>query len=299
MQPLLGALCGVLIVGGVFVFLAGLRAAPDPAPGTPGRTRKGPSRLRRVLGLTPQTTPVGRAYRFASVVAGFVAWLFTGWVVLVLIVPAALLFLPGLIRPRTNEAVIKRVEALEEWLRNLQGLITVGMGIEAALQASAASSPLPIRKEVSALAANLRSGWSSEDALRTFGDDLDSTTADLIVLALILAVRQRGSGLALVLDGLAHSVAQDVRMQRLVEADRAKPRQQARLITLITLAAFLGAFALPMYAKAYSTPLGQMVLLLLVGMYAGALVWMRSMTISKPMPRLLHTGTRRLQEVEQ
>lgn len=301
MQPLLAAACGAALMGGMLLFAAGLRPPREPETSTPGRTGTGPSKLRVVLGLTSQTSSRTRAYRLAAVSAGMVAWLLTGWVSLLLIVPGALLFLPSLIRPRTNEEAIKRVEALEEWLRNLQGVITVGMGIESALQASQRSAPPAIHVEVATLAANLRAGWSSEDALRAFADDLDSATGDLIVSSLILAVQRRGNGLGQVLAGLAESVAQDVRMQRLVEADRAKPRSTARWITLITLGVMALGATQTGYIAPYGTPLGQLVLLVLIAMYAGALLWMRSMTISKPLPRFLNNPKARpiLREVEQ
>ena len=50
---------------------------------------------------------------------------------------------------------------------------------------------------------------------------------DLVAANLILGARRRGAGLASVLEGLAESVAADVRARRQVEADRAKPRATA------------------------------------------------------------------------
>jgi Flp pilus assembly protein TadB len=300
MQPLIAAVCGSALIAGALLFVASLRPPRERAASAPSRTQQGPSKLRLMLGLTPQTNARAKAARVGAVAAGMVAWLLTGWVVLVVILPGALLFLPSLIRPRTNETAIKRVEALEEWLRNLQGVITVGMGIESALQASQRSAPLAIRTEVATLAANLRSGWDSVDALRAFADDINSATGDLIVSSLILAVQRRGSGLGQVLAGLADSVAQDVRMQRLVEADRAKPRSTARWITLITLGVMVVAATQTSYIAPYGTPVGQVVLLVLLVLYALALLWMRSMTIGRPMPRFLNAVSPRvLQEVEQ
>ena len=81
----------------------------------------------------------------------------------------------------------------------------------------------------------LRARWATEDALRAFADDLDDATGDLIAANLILGARRRGAGLASVLDGLAESVAADVRARREIEADRAKPRATARWVTIITV----------------------------------------------------------------
>ena len=46
-----------------------------------------------------------------------------------------------------------------------------------------------------------------------------------------------GPGLARVLTELAHSLTEEVTMRRKVEADRAKPRANARWLLLITVAA--------------------------------------------------------------
>ena len=78
------------------------------------------------------------------------------------------------------------------------------------------------------------------------------------------ASQRRGSGLTRVLDGLAETVADEVRMRRQVEADRAKPRTTARAVTLITLVVLaLLAFNTD-YIAPYGTGLGQLVLALLL-----------------------------------
>ena len=60
----------------------------------------------------------------------------------------------------------------------------------------------------------LRARWDTEDALRAFADELDDATGDLVAANLILGARRRGAGLASVLEGLAESVAADVRARR-------------------------------------------------------------------------------------
>jgi len=82
-------------------------------------------------------------------------------------------------------------------------------------------------------------------------------------------------------------VAEEVAMRRRVEAERAKPRTTARAVTLITLGVVaLGALNRT-YLAPYGTPLGQLVLLGVTGMFVGPLAWMRALTLSAPQPRLL------------
>jgi len=135
---------------------------------------------------------------------------------------------------------------------------------------------------------NIASGrWPAEDALRAFADDLADPTGDLVGAALILASRRRGPGLAAVLDGLAASVAAEVRARRSIETDRAKPRATARWVTIITLGV-LGLLALNgTYLEPYSTPLGQLILAMLLSAYVGALLWLRQASTGRAPARFL------------
>ncbi len=78
-------------------------------------------------------------------------------------------------------------------------------------------------------------------------------------------------------------MAADVRARRQVEADRAKPRATARWVTLITTGVLVLLAVNGSYVAPYGTPLGQVILLVLLGAYAGVLVWLRSMTAT-PRP---------------
>ena len=160
----------------------------------------------------------------------------TGWLVAVLVVPAAVLGLPFLVGAPPETARINRLEAMAEWTRNLAGVLTVGVGGAGALTVRhlCARPRNPSKRGVAA--GGIGCGrWSTEDAPAcVFADELDDATGDLVAAYLILGARRRGSGLASVLQGLAESVAEDVTARRKIEADRAKPRSNARTVTLIS-----------------------------------------------------------------
>ncbi|WP_246088102.1 type II secretion system F family protein [Nocardioides albertanoniae] len=223
--------------------------------------------------------------------AGVLGWLVTGWLLALIIGPAAVIGLPYLLATSPAKARIARLEALEEWSRSLSGVLTVGAGLEQALIATLRSTPAPIAGEVGRLAARLRARWRTEDALRAFADELDDATGDLVAANLILGSRRRGAGLSAVLDSLAESVAADVRARRQVEADRAKPRATARWVTIISATVLLVLALSGGYVEPYSTPLGQIILTILLAAYAALLVWMRRMAEGRPPPRIL--GNRR------
>lgn len=274
MIVLVPALAGALVVGGLIALVVGLRPSP---------VVERPSRPRRVLKLTKQT----RMLLLGGVVAGVVAFLVTGWVLALVVVPVAFVGLPVLLSSSSAAQRIERLEAMEEWTRSLSGVLTVGVGLEQALVATLRSTPVAISPEVTRLVARLRARWNTEDALRAFADELDDATGDLVAANLILGARRRGAGLASVLEGLAESVAADVRARRQVEADRAKPRATARWVTLISVGVLAILAVSGTYVEPYQSPLGQVILVALLAMYVATLVWMKRMAIGRAMPRFL------------
>lgn len=274
MIVLIPALAGALIVGGLLTLIAGVR--PSPVVGRPSRALK-------VRTLSKQS----RVLLFSGLVVGVVAFLVTGWVLALVIVPVAFVGLPTLLSSSSAAARIRRLEAMEEWTRSLSGVLTVGVGLEQALVATLRSTPAAIAPEVTRLVARLRARWVTEDALRAFADELDDATGDLVAANLILGARRRGAGLASVLEGLAESVAADVRSRRQVEADRAKPRATARWVTLISVGVLVILAVSGTYVEPYQSPLGQVVLVALLTAYVATLVWMKHMAIGRAMPRFL------------
>jgi Flp pilus assembly protein TadB len=277
MMALVPALAGALIVAGVIGVVVGLRPAPVP------ENRPRSRRVRRLQSLDRTT----RLLLLGGLGAGVVAWLVTGWALAVIAVPVATVGLPILLSAGSAASRIQRLEAMEEWTRSLSGVLTIGVGLEQALAATLRSTPAPIAPEVTRLVARLRARWVTEDALRAFADELDDSTGDLIAANLILGARRRGAGLSSVLEGLAESVAADVRARRQVEADRAKPRATARWVTLISAGVLVILAVSGTYVAPYKSPLGQVILIALLSAYVAALVWMKRMAQGRNLPRFL------------
>ena len=278
MIALVPALGGALVVAGIIGLAAGLRPTAEPEP-----VRVRWANLTRLRGTSRRT----QLLLLTGFAVGAIAWLVTSWVLAFVIAPVAAVGLPMLLSAPPAAARIERLEAIEEWTRSLSGVLTVGVGLEQALVATLRSTPEPIGDEVSRLVARLRARWATEDALRAFADELDDSTGDLVAANLILGARRRGAGLASVLEGLAESVASDVRARRQVEADRAKPRSTARWVTLISAAVLVILALSGTYVEPYRSPLGQVILVALLSVYVATLIWMRQMAMGRPLPRFL------------
>jgi Flp pilus assembly protein TadB len=285
LTALVPAIGGALVVVGIIGVIVGVTPQPD-RPAAP-RRRSPLSRLR--------FSRRSRLLLGGGLIGGAIVAIVTGWLLAIVIAPLAAVGLPLLLSPSDAADRIARLEAMEEWIRSLSGVLTAGVGLEQALIATLRSAPPEIRPEVGRLVARLRARWGTEAALRALADDLDDSTGDLIAANLILGARRRGSGLAAVLESLAESVAADVRARRQIEADRAKPRTTARWVTLITVSVLVVLGLTGDYVAPYRSGLGQLVLALMLAAYGGVLFWMRRMAAGRPLPRFI--GEKALKEV--
>lgn len=284
MTALVPGIGGALVVAGIIGLFLGLQPPPEKPPAPSRRAAPG---VTKFTSLTPRT----RILLIVGFGLGVLVASLTGWFIAIILGPAVVAGLPSLLSAPAPAAQIDRLEAMEEWTLSLSGVLTAGVGLEQAVIATLKSTPEAIRPEVSQLVARLRARWGTEEALRAFADDLNDATGDLVASNLILGARRRGAGLASVLKSLAESVAADVRARRAIEADRAKPRATARWVTIITIGV-LGVLSFTgSYIEPYKSPLGQLVLVVLLSMYVATLLWMRSMATGKPLPRFLGLRT--------
>ncbi|MGW7276077.1 type II secretion system F family protein [Streptomyces sp. NPDC054864] len=224
----------------------------------------------------------------AAVVLWMVIWLISGNFTAGLLIGVAVIGVPWLLSPAQAAKVrIGQLEGLSEWTQRLAGLLRLGMGLEQAMITSRKGAPEELAEQIGTLADRLHMGWRPEEALRSFGDELDDITADKVVAALILSVSDRGPGLAQALEDLAATVRAEVAGKRDTEADREKPRTTMRWMVIITLGVIVAGFFVPSYTAPYSTLLGQLVLAMLTVGFIGTLALMRHLAHYRRIPRFL------------
>ena len=276
---------GLLITGGLLALVLGLRRAE------PGPTR--PSRSAADLWARLTRRPPGVRGRrrdlvlLASLAVGFVLAALTGWVVALVIAPLLALGLPYLLvvpKPRDVELM----EALDRWVRSLAATLATGKSVTDAIRVSRRTAPPLVAEEVGTLVLRLNNRWDTDDALRRFADELDSADADGVVAALMLAARRGANGASLTLQALADSLQAQLRSRRVIEVERSKPYVVVRQVTVISLATLGGVYLLaPDFFAPYRTPLGQVILAVLLVLYLTSLIMMRRRARQAPRSRIL------------
>jgi Flp pilus assembly protein TadB len=224
------------------------------------------------------------------VIAGVAVGLITGWVVAGLAALAAGLALPAIRRNRqAQRAQLARAEALPAWCEMLRDTLTGSAhGLETVIKVTASVAPLSLRADTDILVSNL-GRLSLDDSLRAFAERVADPVCDQVVMGLLV----RGSGdLAAVLSSIAASARQELEVRGRVEAGRSGLRWTARVIIGITLL-LAGGIALIHgdYLAVYSTPLGEVLLAVVVGVFAAGLWLMERVTRGAPPPRLLSLDT--------
>ena len=169
-----------------------------------------------------------------------------------------------------------RLEALATWTESLRDTIAGRSGLEQAIPASLRAAAPSLREPLARLVDRLHTRMPMPDALRRFADDLDDPGADLIIAALIINARLRGPGLRDLLGALSASVREELDMRRKVNAERRSTRRSAQIVVGVSVGLALGlALFNQGYVHGYDSPLGQLVLVVVVALYAAGFIWMR------------------------
>ena len=116
-----------------------------------------------------------------------------------------------------------------------------------------------------------------QDLTRLVPDDrLPENGFDLIVSALIMNARLRGPGLRQLLGALADTARSELDMRQRVSASRAGTRRSAQIVVIFSIVVMLGlAVFNRSFVAPYSSVQGQLVLVVVVALFAVGMLWMR------------------------
>ncbi len=276
----LGAALGVLLIAAA--------CRRTPATSALSRTR---GLCRAVRGRAGHGQALPRLV--VAVGAGVLTGAVTGWVVGAVVAAAAVWFLPRLVGPdRAHARRVARIEAIASWTEMLRDVLSAAAGLEQAILATAPLAPAAIRGEVAALTARLESGQRLAPALRTLARELDDPTADLVLAALVLAAEHQARQLGDLLGSLAVTAREQAAMRMRVETGRARTRTSVRGIVATTLAFAVGVVVFNRaYLDVYNTATGQIVLLLIGGLFAAGFAWLARIATGGRQSRVLALDT--------
>jgi len=222
-----------------------------------------------------------------SVITGCAAAMLTGWLILIVVLPLLALGLPYLlILPKPRD--IELLEALDRWVRSLAATLATGKSITDAIRISRRTAPPLLADEINLLVTRLNNRWETRDALMRFADAIDSPDADGVVAALILASSRGANGASVTLQALADSIQTQLKGRRAIEVERSKPYVVVRQVTVISLSTLALVFAFsPSFFAPYRTPIGQVLLSVLLIIYIASLLLMRRKARQPDRPRIL------------
>lgn len=273
-----GLLVGLLLGAGVVALARSTRASGSPSMST--------STASVLSGLE-------RGRLIAAAVLAFAVIMGTGWVLLSLAVGALVTFWGRLLHDRRADDERARVEAIAKWLEDLRDTLRgSAIGAEEALEQVASRPPEAIAVPLHHFVLRRRQGFRTDDALADLADELAHPTADAAIAALRLVVGgSAGAGrLHGTVQALAAAARDEVTARERIDRTRAVYQQSMQRLVVIgaVLIGYL-RFAAADLLRPYGTPVGQVLLGLPLAMWAGCVLWLRSLCRYE-LPRRARTG---------
>ncbi|MBA3292626.1 MAG: type II secretion system F family protein [Geodermatophilaceae bacterium] len=253
---------------GVSVLIVALQGT-DPATAGPRKQRFSRKAIERQTGLV-----------VAAVLVFVLTLVVTRWIVLAIALALLVLLWKRMFGGgREERLAITRVEGLAAWTESLRDTIAGAVGLEQAIPATAVNAAPSIRPSLNLFVDRLRVREPLPDALMKFADDLDDPSADLIVAALILNSRLRGPGLRDVLSALADSARDELDVRRRVEGSRRSTRRSVQIVVAV-IGLMSGALVLfnRSYVQPYASVEGQIVLAVVLAIFALSIFWLRRLS---------------------
>jgi Flp pilus assembly protein TadB len=274
-DQLLIILLGGIVGGGIALAVVGLRGLPARPQSGPGRLEQA---LRDLLGVRGAI----------AIGLGAIALLATRWVVAGIGVTLLALGWRSLSGAASERRAMNRLEGLAVWTESLRDTIAGAVGLEQAIPASLRVAAPTIREPLTRLVDRLHTRMPMADALHRFADDLDDSSADMIIAALIINSRLRGPGLRDLLGALSGSIREELDVRRKVWAERRSTRRSVQIVVGVAIGLALGlAIFNHGYVKVYDSALGQLVLVFVAALYGAGFLWMRKLANFETPERLL------------
>ncbi|WP_174856211.1 MULTISPECIES: type II secretion system F family protein [Streptomyces] len=269
-EVLFALLAGVTVGGGIALLIVAVRGVEPKGAEERARQERRRAEIARFLGQRSMI----------AVLLALVVLLFTRWPIAAIATALLVFTWDRLFGGAAEErAAMMRIEALASWTESLRDTIAGAVGLEQAIPASARAAAPALREPLNNLVDRLRSRMTLPDALQEFAEEIDDSSADIIIASLILNARLRGPGLREVLGALAKSAREEVEMRQRVSAQRASTRRSVQIVVGVSLVFPLGLSIFnSAYVEPYGDTLGQAVLAVVCLLFGLGFWWMRSLS---------------------
>lgn len=282
------ALTGAMVMVGIVMMVFAFRPGPKKRP----RRNAQPTLPQRWGAITRRT----KSTILLGLILGVATASLSGIVILVVVVPAAVVGLPLLLgKSDTRERDL--VSALESWSRSLSSAAETGsFTLREVIAITRGSAPPILRVAIDRLNQRMSGSWSNSDALRRFAVEMYSAHVDEVVIYLIQAAEYNAGGLTKALDAVAEMLADEAKLQLDTAIEREKPRRSLITMTGIITVVLAGiiVFSHTSQIGLYRTPLGEVILAVIIAAFVVLLVWAKAQTRVKPDARMIlsapHTG---------
>ena len=249
------------------------------------------------------TTPVAKKMSFtkgidkatrqsaaAALVGAAAVGLITHWPVGALIGAAVGWTLRSALSSSSSNRVTNRLDALATWIETLRDSVAAHRGLVAAIESTVPSAPVSLRANIEALVIRIKSGTPLDRAFAALASELADASADEAIAPLILAARFGGADLQNLLGTAAVNTREQLALVQRTEVARAKPRREMRLVVVVTLGFVLATLTIGHgYFTPFSTTTGQIVLVVIAGLFAVGFGMMNRLSRPQPMPRLFES----------
>lgn len=241
-----------------------------------------PQRHRAASASTPSLLAgIGGNRVAAGLAGGFLALLATRWLMLALLVGLLIVMWGRLMHDTRADDERRRIEGIAKWLEDLRDTLRgSAIGAEEALEQVAMRPPDAIAEPLRTFAHRRRQGFRTEDALADLAEELAHPTADAAVAAIRLVIGGSTSAGRLygTVSALSAAARDEVTARERIDRTRAVYQSSMKRLVIIggLLIAYLRFVGGDLLAP-YDTAVGQVVLLLPLGMWLGCVLWLRSL----------------------
>lgn len=163
---------------------------------------------------------------------------FTGSIALTLIIAVVLVFVPSVslrvLKKRRKETIVKQ---LPDFLLNVSSAMSVGMGLNQAIELTSNEEGGAIKQEFDLFLNELRVGVKYEEALDNLNSRVGSLEMELVVSAMKIS-REIGGNLSVVLKRLSTTLRKKIEMEGKIKTLTAQGRMQG--IVMVCLPVFIG-----------------------------------------------------------